>query len=231
VIDQLLLPFSLNPEATFATWVVADNDLLVERLQQVLSVEVFACVYWWSDQPVGKTHLLQACCHQQQINQRPHLYLPLRQANQFSPEILQGCEQLSLICLDDIDAVIDSPEWSEALFHAYNRCQANHVPWLVSAAQPAKELDWCLADLHTRVMAGEIYRLRPLSDEQKCVALQQHSQALGLSLADDVAQYWLHHGARDMPQLMRELAVLDRAAWQRQRRLTIPFLKTIFAWS
>lgn len=226
---QLALPLVLDPATTFDSLVVGDNQVLFARVQQVIEARKFDMIYWWGQAHVGRTHCLQACCHVQQHAGLMPMYIPLRQHQDLSPCILQGLEQTSLLCLDDIDQVAGHEAWETALFHCYNRCQTNQVPWLVTASLSPMQVPWRLPDLRTRLGSGEVYQLHELNDEQKCQALQQHCNVLGLSLPTEVAMYWLRHSVRDMRGLMADLRKLDRASWQNQRALTVPFLRSVLA--
>lgn len=225
---QLTLPLVLDSATTFDTWVVGDNQVLYARSQQVIEASKFDIIYVWGQAHTGRSHFLQACCHAQQRAGQVPMYLSLREQH-VSPDILQGLEHTSLLCLDDIDHVAGDAAWEAALFHCYNRCQANQVPWLVTASASAMQVPWGLPDLRTRLGAGEVYQLHALNDEQKCQALQQHCAALGLDLSPEVAMYWLRHSQRDMKSLMEDLRKLDQASWQKQRALTVPFLRSVLA--
>lgn len=227
---QLTLPLALDHGATFASWLAGPNQLPTGRLQQLVSQPVFGIVYLWGARGSGRTHCLQACCHWQQAAGLSPMYLDLAQHASWSPEILEGLENTTLLCLDRVDALLGHVGWETALFHCYNRCQMAGVPWVVAASQPSGHLRWHLPDLKTRLGSGETYHLQLLSDPEKCEALQKHCAVRGLVLSPEVGLYWLRHGERSMPELMRDLERLDQAAWQTQRALTIPFLKSVLDW-
>jgi DnaA family protein len=69
--------------------------------------------------------------------------------------------------------------------------------------------------------------VQPLSDPEKSLALQLRAKQRGLSLSQDVANYLLTHAPRDMGQLFMLLERLDLASLQRQRKITIPFVKEV----
>ena len=61
--QQLPLAIQIPLNATFEAFVAGDNRLLVELLQQAAEGQGERQVYFWAGQSIGKTHLLQACCH------------------------------------------------------------------------------------------------------------------------------------------------------------------------
>jgi DnaA family protein len=82
-----------------------------------------------------------------------------------------------------------------------------------------------LADLATRLAAGLVYQLQPLSDKEKIAALRLRAQQRGLEMTEEVANYLLTRFPRDMHSLFALLDRLDIATLAAQRRLTIPFLR------
>ena len=85
-----------------------------------------------------------------------------------------------------------------------------------------------MPDLRSRLQWGPVFQLKPLSDEKKIIALQLRANQRGLVLPDNVAQYLLTHFPRDLFTLFERLDELDKASLAMQRRLTIPFIKSVF---
>lgn len=177
----------------------------------------------------GKSHLLQGVCHHASFHQVPAVYIPLADHAMFSPKILEGLESLSLICLDDIDAIAGNPAWEEALFHLYNKVRDKHKRLLVAAEQLPTSLPFGLADLKSRLTWGISFQLHELGDDDKLIALQIHSKARGLELEESVGRFLLKRCPRDLDRLFSTLAQLDHASLAEQRRLTIPFVKQVLS--
>lgn len=227
MLDQLTLPLSTSQPNTFKTLVVESNTLLANQIHTVLHAGAFAMVYLWGQAGTGRSHYLQAACHALQQQGGVPAYVPLQNHVNLQPAMLQGLEQMALVCIDDIDQVAGHLDWETALFHCFNRCQAAGTPWLVAAHCAPNQLSCELPDLRTRLSSGVTLQVQTLSDRGKLLALQKHCAQLGLSLPDEVGRYWLHHGSRDMRVLMQQLQQLNQASWQCHRALTIPFIKSI----
>lgn len=222
---QLALNLYLQDDATFNNFFVGDNHQAVMSLKSVRQEksEKFNFIYGGHD--IGKTHLLQACCHYLAENHQPSVYLPLINKHQFSPKILDDLETVSLICLDDIDAICGDDIWEEAIFHLYNRVHAGNSSLIISGSSAPNQLGLKLADLVSRLNAAVIFQIKPLSDEQKIAALQLRAKFKGLELSCEAASYLLNRYPRNMAALFTALEKLDQASMQAQRKLTIPFLK------
>ena len=50
-----------------------------------------------------------------------------------------------------------------------------------------------------------------------------------MELADEVLDFMFAHLARDFPSLLAGLARLDRASMEKQRRVTLPLAREVFA--
>ncbi len=69
----------------------------------------------------GRSHLLHAACAE--LSQRGDAvgYVPLDKRTWFVPEVLEGMEQLALVCIDNIECVAGDEPWEMAIFNLYNR--------------------------------------------------------------------------------------------------------------
>ncbi len=224
MVQQLTLNIQLNERIRFANFVVGDNAEVLSTLQSLWQADEF-CYYVWGELGVGRTHLLQASCHEADQSGKTLFYIPLAAAETLSPMILQGIDAFDLVVWDDVDAIAGNAEWEEALFHAYNLLQAVGRKLLVSANCSAMLNPIHLLDLRTRLASGVSYHLKPLSDKQKLIALQQRAHEHGMMLTDQVGRYLLSHYSREMSALFEMLAQLEAATLQAKRKLTIPLVK------
>ncbi len=218
--QQLTLGIRLRDDATFDNYFVSQNEQVVHNLQ----VQNEPYVFLFGESGTGKSHLLQAACHEVGQKGSPVVYLPLAEEG-LMPAMLDGLENMSLIALDDIQEVIGNEDWEYALFNLYNRVREKGVNMLVSSSQPLASLNIKLADLRSRLSWGPTFKLMVLSDKEKQHALQQRAKNRGLELADDVVAYLLKRSPRDMSSLFSLFEKLDKASMVEKRKLTIPFIK------
>lgn len=176
---------------------------------------------------VGRTHLLQACCHAASENDIAIFYLPLANYLQFSPQIFDDLEKQECVCIDDVDVIAGNRAWEEALFHFYNRARDNKLSLLVSAKHPPKQINYVLPDLQSRLSNGLVLEIKNLPDAEKKQALQMRAGLRGINLSDEVSNYLIHHYSRNMRDLFMVFEKLDQASLAAKRRLTTPFVKSI----
>lgn len=228
---QLALPVLLPDDALFNTFEVGANKELLTTLTEVAAAPAVTAtsVYLWGGSGRGKTHLLNAVCVAAGHVDMQVMYIPLRDlSDPVHVSLLQGLDDYDLVCLDDIDQVVSSPQWCLALFALYNRlADAGKARLIMSASRSASALDCALPDLRSRLQAAMSFQLKRLDDTGLQRALQSHAQQRGLQLEDDVAQFMVQRLSRDMHRLMAALDQLDKASIAQQRRLTVPFVKQV----
>jgi len=171
---------------------------------------------------------LHAACAE--LSQRDEAvgYVPLDKRAYFVPEVLDGMEQLALVCIDNIECIAGDEEWEMAIFNLYNRIQeTGRTRLFITGDRPPRQLNLHLPDLASRLDWGQIYKLQPLSDEEKLMALQLRAKLRGFELPEDVGRFLLKRLDREMRTLFMTLDQLDHASITAQRKLTIPFVKDI----
>lgn len=226
IMNQLTLGVSLKDEATFANFYTGKNDQLVAELKKTAHGQGERVIYVNGSGGGGCTHLLQAVCHESNQFQRRSLYLPLNNLSDFSPEILDGLESLDLICIDDIHRISGNKNWEEAFFHTYNRLHDAGKSLIITSNVPPKSLQ-LLPDIISRLTSGIVFQLQPFSDLEKLEVLIMRADRRGMTLTEDVAKFILTHTPRHMSTLFAALDVLDKVSLAAQRKLTIPFVKSV----
>ncbi len=220
--QQIPLRIGLRDGATFANFLPGANAAVRHALQA--AAEPF--IYIGGAVGSGRSHLLQAACHQVGEESGLAAYLPLAECLAMSPQMLEGMEQMALVAIDDVELLAGNPEWEQALFHLYNRVRdAGHRMVVAGNGAPAA-LGIELPDLLSRLGWGPVFQLQPLDDAGKSEALRMRAGQRGMELPVEVAEYLLNHGSRDMHYLFELLDRLDEGSLAAQRKLTIPFVKT-----
>lgn len=227
MITQLTLGVHLKDEATFANFYSGKNQLAITALKNAAHRKGEKIIYLYGSGGQGCTHLLQAVCHEAHQNKQTAVYIPLANLNDFSPAIFEGLEKLHLICIDDIHRIALKPAWEEAFFHMYNRIHDEGGRIIVTANVAPKNLPITLPDLTSRLAWGIVYQMQPLSDSEKLNVLMMSAERRGMTLSEEVGKFILTHCPRHMSTLFAALEALDKISLSKQRKLTIPFVKTV----
>ncbi|MDR3086984.1 MAG: DnaA regulatory inactivator Hda [Azoarcus sp.] len=162
----------------------------------------------------GKTHLLRACA-----------------ADYHDALATPGLEEISAlddtprrVAVDNVEAL--SCIGQIALFDLFNRLRATGGRLLTAASEPPQGLS-LREDLRTRLGSGLVYRLIPLTDEEKRAVLEAQAAARALALPAGALDYLLVHARRDMRHLMSILVALDRYSLEHKRPITLPLLREV----
>ena len=222
--SQLALPLRLQDHAVFATYLPDGNEPAVAFVEGIAAQSANAGCWLWGPAAVGKSHLLQAAC--ERLGQAA-AYLPLGELRDAGPGILEGLDSKAVLCLDDIQQVTGDPDWELALFTLFNAVTDAGGVILAASTASQRESGIDLPDLQSRFGTLATFQLRPLDEVSLAAALKLRARHRGLKLPDKTAKYLLHRQRRDMASLYALLDRLDAEALVAQRRLTIPFVKSV----
>jgi DnaA family protein len=223
---QLPLGVRIPDRAVFGTYLPARNNQIVEHLSLVASGHRSETTWICGPLGTGKTHLLQAVCVQASEAMQA-AYFPMREFVNLGVGVLEELPSLDCLCLDDVDAVTGTREWERALFAVLREMQERGARLVMSAEVPPALIKWSLPDLGSRCAASAIFQLRPLDEEEQQEALKLRARVRGVELPDDTARWLLRRFPRDMRTLYDLLDTLDEASLVAQRRLTVPFIRTV----
>lgn len=223
---QLPLPVQLRASSVFANFYSGNNTAAVEQLQNLAPGARQAALWIYGPDSVGKTHLLQAVCAESGLRGYSAAYLPLGDGT-LTPDFLAGCDRLNFVCLDDFERAAGHGDWERAVFRLYTELEDSGGRLLISARVLPSMLPIALKDLASRLAASAQLKILALDDTEQCAALTLRAARLGLELPHDVAQFMVRRLPRDMSSLCDALDSLDRASLATQRKLTLPFVRTV----
>lgn len=222
---QLPLGLRLDPGATFETFYPGPNRAVLAQARAAAAEP--AWLYLYGPAGGGKSHLLNAACHEATHRQRTACLVPLDRASHWSPAALSGLQDVALVCLDGLDAIAGRHDWEEAVFHLLNGLREAGAGVIMAAGRRPAGLDLALPDLRSRLGWGTLLHVRAMDDDDKLAALKARARQRGLEFPDDAAGYLIRRVARDTPTLFRLLERLDRESLAAQRRITVPFLREV----
>ncbi len=223
---QLLLEIIPAPGPTLDNTVAGPNQAAIEAAR---SLEPGRALYLWGFAGSGKSHLLRALAAS-----KSSIFFdtdsPAADIMALATATLAPAD-FNLVAVDDIDDM--SPAQQAAVFALYNRWRefgaTNTAFSLAVTGGRAPMMMSLREDLRTRLGWDLVFRLEPLSDEEKFSALQTYALRQGLPLADDVLDWMLTHYSRDIRQLFALVDALDRYSLSKHRTVTVPLLRTMLA--
>lgn len=231
---QLVLPVTFSKQDSFDLFVPGQNLQLVEHIknlienkQGVTQQSQRICVVTGAKSS-GKTHLLLAACEYSEQFDLRHQYIDLQGMQQLPPQALLGLVNQDVVCLDNVQLVDNNKQWQTAIFDVINQfIESNNKLLLISTRSHPDLMNYRLLDLKTRLDWGTKFTILPLKDDLILKALVLHMQALGFVVEQEVAKFLVSRCKRDMHQLMSMVKTLDEVSLAKQRKITIPFVKTV----
>jgi len=224
---QLLLDIAPSPPPTLANFVPGRNIELLQTLNDIIEGNVIEglererFIYLWGGAGCGRSHLLQAVagiCMRRNMNV---VYFSCTHETDFITSSEADC-----VTVDDVDRLDAKAQIS--LFNLYNHIREEGHAFLVVSGPAAPAQLNLRADLLTRLGWGLVYQVHELSDEEKIKAMKSHAKDRGLDLPQEVCDYLLCHGRRDLPSLMAALDALDGFSLANQRKITVPLVRELF---
>ena len=214
--EQLILPLATPESRTFDRFLAGSNAELIARLRQPDAG--FDCLWLFGESGVGKTHLLQALCHEEPSAS----YIPARE---IGADSVEGYGLSDVATVDDVHCWLGCREAEVALLALYHRLAARRARLVLTADRSPLDVTFAVADLASRLRAAACYRVAPLGDEDRKRLLINAGRERALELPEDVVNYLLQRVSRDQRELLRLLDRLDRLSLAAHRRITIPFVK------
>lgn len=226
---QIPLQFEFQGNQTFESFYPGNNAEIIQHLLNLASYDGEQQIYIWGEAGSGKSHLLQACCTHAKDSGKDPFYLAFTGNSLPAPAILDGLEDMALVCLDNIQHTAEDQDWQQALFNFYNLHRQNNHQLLLAADCPPRFLPFILPDLKTRMSWGLTLKIQSLREDQLIDALSYKAHYLGFDIPKTVGRFLLNHYVHDLQALWLLLERIDHATLSAQRKLTIPFLKLILA--
>ena len=219
--EQLPLGLQLPRERALGDFLPGPNAEALTAVRQ--GIEPY--LYLWGEHGTGKTHLLLGAARAAQAAGQSALYLDLGASTHLPVDLLDGLEDMDLVCLDDVQSTARLDAWEQALFYLFNQLRDAGRRLLVSGDAPAAELPFDLPDLRSRLTWGPGFRLRPLDDESRLELLYRSAARRGMPLAPAAARYILNHCPRDLHYLESLLDRLDDYSLAQQKKPTIALIQ------
>jgi len=230
---QLALSVQLPDDETFESFRSKANQGVSSQLRQFVEQKALdeqnqpKSFYLFGLSGVGKSHLLHASSAYAAKLGKTSVCLSCAELQALPVDVLEGLEQIDLICLDDIHLIANNKIWQQAIFDLYNRVIEHNNCLIISGEQSANQLGLSLPDLVSRLNWGLTEQVKPLDDDEKILVLQYRASQRGLMLSDDTAKFLLNRLSREMAHLLHSLDTLDKESIREQRKITIPFIKEV----
>ena len=223
---QLALQIQINERASLKNFFVSkNNNKTIQILKNILlnsnnGVQIFIDDLGSN----GKSYLLQAICNDFSESNNSSIYIPMEEAINLDPSILEGVSELNLICIDDVDLINNRREWEIALFNLINECYEKKCFLILSGSINKLE---AIPDLVSRIKKMETLRLEAINDDELLEATQAISKNLNIEISDKNMNYLINNSKRDIKTIFRTLSQLERESLERKKSIGLNLIKEV----
>lgn len=224
---QLPLALRWPAHQRFSAFHAGPNRAIVGALQAAATDAGSPWIFLAGAAGSGRTHLLFATCAQASEAGRAAQYRSLSALPTPRDAAIRGLGGSDVVAIDDLEDIAGESEAEHALFDLYNRCRADGATVVFAASAPPARLGIGLPDLVSRLAACTQLALKPLDEVERRRVLRDRATARGIELDDGVLDWLFTRRQRDLATLLALLDRIDRASLAAQRRVTVPFLRTL----
>jgi DnaA family protein len=223
---QLALQIQINERASLNNFFISKkNNKTIQILKNILlgsdkGVQIFLDDLGSN----GKSYLLQAICNDFSNSNNSSIYIPMQEAINLDPSILEGVSELNLICIDDIDLINKRREWEIALFNLINECYEKECFLLLSGSINKLE---AIPDLVSRIKKMETLRLEAINDDELLEATKAISKNLNMEISDKNMNYLINNSKRDIKTIFETLSQLEKESLERKKSIGLNLIKEV----
>ena len=223
---QLALQIQINERASLNNFFVSKNNIKTIQILKNIVLNSNNGVQIFIDDlgSNGKSYLLQAICNDFSNSNNSSIYIPMQEAINLDPSILDGVSELNLICIDDVDLINKRREWEIALFNLINECYEKECFLLLSGSINKLEV---ISDLVSRIKKMETLRLEAINDDELLEATQAISKNLNIEISDKNMNYLINNSKRDIKTIFRTLSQLERESLERKKSIGLNLIKEV----
>ena len=222
---QLALQIQINERASLNNFFVSkNNNKTIQILKDLLNSNNGAQIFIDDLGSNGKSYLLQAICNDFSKSNNSSIYIPMEEAINLDPSILEGVSELNLICIDDVDLINNRREWEIALFNLINECYEKECFLLLSGSINKLE---AIPDLVKKKKKMERLRLEAINDDELLEATQAISKNLNIEISDKNMNYLINNSKRDIKTIFRTLSQLERESLERKKSIGLNLIKEV----
>ncbi len=193
----------LNKNFVFETFVVAPCNALAHAAAVAIAEapgKSYNPLFLHSAVGMGKTHLLQACCHQIQTS-NPHLNILSLSCENFVNEFIASVERgelenfrysyrhVDVLAIDDIHFLANKERTQEEFFHTFNTLYHSQKQIILSSDSPPREIPSLEERLVTRFKWGLVAKIEPPELETRIAIVHMKVKLLNRKIPRDVVEY------------------------------------------
>ena len=197
---------SLNPNYTFDTFVVGNNNKLAHAASLAVAEspgEVYNPLFLYGGVGLGKTHLMHSIAHFIQSN-NPDVKILYVSSETFTNELIEAIRNgnntamtkfrekyrnIDVLLIDDIQFIIGKESTQEEFFHTFNALYEAKKQIIISSDRPPREIETLEDRLRSRFEWGLTVDIQPPDYETRMAILRKKEELEGYNIDNEIIKY------------------------------------------
>ena len=197
---------SLNPNYTFDTFVVGNNNKLAHAASLAVAEspgEVYNPLFLYGGVGLGKTHLMHSIAHFIQFN-NPDVKILYVSSETFTNELIEAIRNgnntamtkfrekyrnIDVLLIDDIQFIIGKESTQEEFFHTFNALHSAGKQIILTSDKPPKDMETLEERIRSRFEWGLMADIGAPDYETRMAILRRKVESDDMSLSDDILNY------------------------------------------
>lgn len=197
---------SLNPNYTFDTFVVGNNNKLAHAASLAVAEspgDVYNPLFLYGGVGLGKTHLMHSIAHFIQSN-NPALKILYVSSETFTNELIEAIRNgnntamtkfrekyrnIDVLLIDDIQFIIGKESTQEEFFHTFNELYLAKKQIVISSDKPPKDMETLEERIRSRFECGLTADIGSPDYETRMAILRRKEETDNFHLDDEILNY------------------------------------------
>ena len=212
VSDNISDSLNLNPNYTFDTFVVGNNNRMAQAASLAVAEnpgEVYNPLFLYGGVGLGKTHLMHSIAHFIHSN-RPDAKILYVSSETFTNELIDAIRNgknnnggntaalsklrekyrnIDVLLIDDIQFIIGKESTQEEFFHTFNELRDARKQIVISSDKPPKDMETLEERIRSRFEWGLTADIGSPDDETRMAILKRKAEMDNFELDDEIFSY------------------------------------------
>ncbi len=216
----------LNEEYTFHNYVVGNSNRLAHAACQAVAnnlASAYNPLFLYGGSGVGKTHLMYSIINVVK-KQHPEYNILYVSCEEFTNELVNALRnasmdsfrnkyrEIDLLLVDDIQFLGGKEQTQEEFFHTFEHVWRNGKQIVIASDRPPKEIQQLTERLRSRFESGLLADIGAPDYELRVAIIRKKSEAMKLSLPDEVVDFLankLKYSVRQLEGALKKMLALN----------------------
>jgi chromosomal replication initiator protein len=205
----------LQPHYTFENFIIGPSNRTAHAGAKAVAddpVSAHNPLFLYGAVGLGKTHLLEAICHET-LRRRPDARIVYLSCEEFTNQYVSAIQRNSteafrarfrnvdVLLIDDIHFLANKERTAEEFFHTFNALFAGRRQIILSSDAPPSEIPTLEERLTSRFAWGLVAKLDQPEMETRMAIIRRKAELIGVAIPNDVVEFIATHVRSNIREL------------------------------